>query len=459
MDICSSRKVFFGVGTFMIVKTNEGEGRLFKAPVVVRVDCRTYASQRQGLIKWTPPEEENPEGLKYKVEAATDFAPNVWKVLPTAENPRYTARTSNTERLVQLSAWANYTFRVTASGEHGVSAPGLSGGRRQRCRTLPGAPTKYPDDIKVANKFRNEILVTWKPMILAEQNGPYFSYVVSWQCTESRYCTDRRHSVQARQGESQFLIDGIPVDALVIIEVKAINSRGSKSHTILYRLPPNNGVSHRPNPPLIVSIDCKTYTSQRQALIRWSQDEDPTGFEYTVEGATKFAPKDWKVLPAADNPQYSAPTGRSNTERLVQLTPGAVYTFRLIATDTQNEARGSSFPGSPSTVNCATLPDRPYKNPAGVAVRAVAPQIIAITWTPLPRSESHGPGFHYEIFWKCSNNPKCEQTYSKRISSSHSEMAAIYNVPYPATYTVKVIAVNHLGESTAPAIPITAEIS
>lgn len=128
--------------------------------------------QRSAKISWIPGSDNNSPIKEYIIEYNTTFNPDVWTELKRVDHPIY-----NTA--VEVSPWANYTFRVRAVNDVGVSEPSVHSSTV--CRIPGDRPDKNPNNTRVSDYDPYSLYILWDVLLPIDHNGPDFAYVVTYQ--------------------------------------------------------------------------------------------------------------------------------------------------------------------------------------------------------------------------------------------------------------------------------------
>ncbi|KAH3848860.1 hypothetical protein DPMN_091243 [Dreissena polymorpha] len=123
-------------------------------------------------LRWTKGIANNEPVTYFIIQYSTTFNPDRWVSAVAVD---YTENTAT----IDLSPWVNYSFRVIAHNQIGLSAPSKQ--TLTICRTNPTVPFKNPANVKSIRNRRNKLKIEWSPMNQMEHNGAGFKYLVSYQ--------------------------------------------------------------------------------------------------------------------------------------------------------------------------------------------------------------------------------------------------------------------------------------
>ncbi|UYV67407.1 CHL1 [Cordylochernes scorpioides] len=184
------------------------------APRIVNINC----DGQTALIEWQPTGDQRAPILSYNIEYNTSFTPDLW--VPAF----YNIPAPDTMFKVSMSPWANYTFRVIARNKIGPSLPSSPS---ERCTTGIDVPYKNPEKVEGRGTHPDNLVISWTPMPLIEQNGPGFFYKVFWKREDipnSHWVKPEAIITDWRQNE--LVIDNQPTFKPYRIKVEAHNRKG-----------------------------------------------------------------------------------------------------------------------------------------------------------------------------------------------------------------------------------------
>ncbi|XP_049882057.1 neuroglian-like isoform X1 [Pectinophora gossypiella] len=184
-------------------------------PVIVSVTC----DRRVAIINWKDTSDNRAATLRYTIQYNTSFTPDTWDIV--SDNVPRADKTWT----IEMSPWANYTFRVIAWNKIGPSNP--SGHSQPMCTTQPDVPYKNPDNVEGKGTEPNNMIISWSKMPQIEHNGPGFYYLVSWR----RNITGQPwQEQQVRDWEqTDLLVPNTPTFVPYKIKVIAVNSKGTSN--------------------------------------------------------------------------------------------------------------------------------------------------------------------------------------------------------------------------------------
>ncbi|XP_048489016.1 neuroglian isoform X2 [Plutella xylostella] len=137
-------------------------------PELAGIEC----FEKVATLRWSPKGDNRAPILRFSIQYNTTFTPDTWDIA----NDNVPA--IDTSWTVDLSPWANYTFRVIAWNKIGPSMPSS---HSEVCTTQPDVPYKNPDNVEGKGTDPSNMVISWSPMPQIEHNGPGFYYLVSYR--------------------------------------------------------------------------------------------------------------------------------------------------------------------------------------------------------------------------------------------------------------------------------------
>ncbi|XP_039605039.1 neurofascin homolog (chicken) a isoform X16 [Polypterus senegalus] len=137
----------------------------------------TDPSERSVRLTWVPGDDNHSPIKEFLVQYEEDlWERGKWKNLTS-----YPGNLNSV--ILPLSPYVNYQFRVIAINEIGASRPSRPS---ERYRTSGAPPEVYPQKIRGAGSRKNNMEITWEPVVGTDQNGPNLRYMVWWRRRDSR---------------------------------------------------------------------------------------------------------------------------------------------------------------------------------------------------------------------------------------------------------------------------------
>ncbi|TRY58156.1 hypothetical protein DNTS_014193 [Danionella cerebrum] len=139
------------------------------------------------------------------------WEPGKWKELLRVASSQASAP-------LTLYCHINYQFRVIAVNSLGRSRPSMPS---ERYKTLPCAPDKNPESIKIVGHLPHQMDISWEPLWPMEHNGPGLEYKLSYRLlgVEDSWKEQmvKRHS---------FVVRGTPTFVPYEVKIQAFNNHG-----------------------------------------------------------------------------------------------------------------------------------------------------------------------------------------------------------------------------------------
>ncbi|XP_077545441.1 neuroglian-like isoform X1 [Haemaphysalis longicornis] len=190
-----------------------------------------------------------------------------------------------------------------------------------------------------------------------------------------------------------------------------------------------------PSPPELLRVDCNSFV----AVIEWKPTLEwgTPVLSYFTQYNTGFDGENWEDgavnIPATETKSY------------VPMSPGANYTFRVLARNKYGYS-----PPSEASSKCSTPEGVPHKNPHGVMGRGERPDNLVISWTPMSPFEHNAPGFFYKVLWKRDDIPGVMWD-SRNIEDWRQDHYVVDDQPTFKRYRIKVEAHNRRGQANTAA--------
>ncbi|KAA0202421.1 hypothetical protein HAZT_HAZT000084 [Hyalella azteca] len=188
------------------------------APRLVDVTC----NDKDASVEWQPQGDNRAPILGYIIQYNTSFTPDTW------ENAFDSVPSATTKFTVNLSPYANYTFRVIATNKIGPSLPSK---HSAVCTTPIAVPNKNPEGVEGKGTHKNNLVIKWSPMPEIEHNGPGFRYRVYWRRHDKPGSSWNTADVVEWQ-QDHFVVENQPTFKPYEIKVEAHNEKGQANVAI-----------------------------------------------------------------------------------------------------------------------------------------------------------------------------------------------------------------------------------
>ncbi|XP_031566380.1 fibronectin type III domain-containing protein-like [Actinia tenebrosa] len=134
----------------------------------------TGCYSRTTTITWKKGQDNDAPITHFVVEQESTYFPEEWHVIVNITDPTKTSYT------LQLTAWANLTFRMRAINKIGPSRASMPTPKGQ-CVTSVFRPLMFPKNFRGLPGKANELDIAWTPMTKLEAcNGPGLHYILNY---------------------------------------------------------------------------------------------------------------------------------------------------------------------------------------------------------------------------------------------------------------------------------------
>ncbi|XP_053267224.1 neural cell adhesion molecule L1-like protein [Pleuronectes platessa] len=163
-------------------------------------------------LKWIPGDDHNSSTTEFVIEyEESQWEPGNWKELLRVPGNHNSA-------VAKLHGHVDYCFRVSGVNAVGRGPPSEP---TERYKTLPAAPDKNPDNIKIEGHLPHEMNINWEPLLLIEHNGPGLEYKVSYKRQDME--EDWKEHMVKRHS---FVVKNAPTFVPYEIKIQAKNHQG-----------------------------------------------------------------------------------------------------------------------------------------------------------------------------------------------------------------------------------------
>lgn len=339
------------------------------APELNGIQCM----QNKAAITWSPRGDNRSPILHYTIQYNTSFTPASWDIafekVPSTE----------LSFVVDMSPWANYTFRVISYNKIGASPPSA---HSDVCTTQPDVPYKNPENVAAQGTEPNNLVISWTPMPEIEHNAPNFQYRVSWKRDIPAASWDSKDIYDWRQ--KNLVITDQPTFVRYLVKVVAINARG-ESNVAPEEVIGYSGEDRPLEAPTNFSMI--QVTSATSALLGWN----PVS-EESVRGHFKgYKIQTWTEQEGEEALREIVVKGDSNQSLVTQFKPYSKNFARVLAYN-------SVFNGPPSAVIDFDTPEGVPSPVQSLDAHPLGSSAFLLTWKkPLyPNGKLTGYKIYYE---------------------------------------------------------------
>ncbi|XP_031786698.1 neuroglian isoform X2 [Nasonia vitripennis] len=388
------------------------------SPTLLGVSC----TSNQAFVSWTPMGDNRSPILRYAIQYNTSFTPDTWEYakdhVPATEQ-RYA---------VQMSPWANYTFRVIAYNKIGPSQPSQ---HSHVCTTLPDVPYNNPDNVMGRGDDPQNLVISWTVMPQIEHNAPKFKYQVYYK--RDIPGEDWRIEEITNWKQNTLVINNQPTYQKYKIKVGALNEKGE------CREPPQEVIGYSgedvptASPGNFTLVEVRSSTT---ALLSWT----PVA-EETVKGELRgYKIETWTDKDGEpNNPREHNVKGGNKTYALVtKFIPFSKNFVRI-------RAYNGRFNGPPSEVLSFETPEGVPGTVMGLEAYPVGSTSMLLKWKkPI---EINGILTGYRISFQQVNGSKIgnEMERHPQITDPEATSAKLASLMPEAKYRISVRATTGAG--------------
>uniref|UniRef100_A0A8C1MMI0 Contactin 3a, tandem duplicate 1 n=1 Tax=Cyprinus carpio TaxID=7962 RepID=A0A8C1MMI0_CYPCA len=141
-------------------------------PLDIKVD---EVTETTSFVSWSPGPDNHSPVFAYNIQIRSPFSLG-WQAAKTV--PESLGGQQLSARVVELSPWVEYEFRVLATNSVGTGEPSKPS---QKIRTKDTLPRTTPARVSGGGGSRSELVITWEPVPEELQCGPGFGYVVAFR--------------------------------------------------------------------------------------------------------------------------------------------------------------------------------------------------------------------------------------------------------------------------------------
>ncbi|MCJ8736073.1 hypothetical protein PDJAM_G00254670 [Pangasius djambal] len=173
----------------------------------------TDPGARSVQLTWIPGDENNSPIKKFLIQYEDALHDSgTWHNLTEVPGTKTTAH-------LKLSPYVHYRFRVMALNDVGYSQPSQPS---HLYKTNPAAPDENPSEVKAMGTEHNNLVISWKPLMGLQSNGPALQYIVMWRQKD----LDKEWSSVTVANVSKFVVSGTPTFVPYEVKVQALNDYG-----------------------------------------------------------------------------------------------------------------------------------------------------------------------------------------------------------------------------------------
>ncbi|XP_037936247.1 neuroglian isoform X2 [Teleopsis dalmanni] len=389
------------------------------APRLTGIHCMNDKAE----ITWEPQGDNRSPILHYTIQFNTSFTPASWDIAYEKVPPTDVSFT------IDMSPWANYTFRVIAYNRIGASPPSE---HSEPCSTEPDVPFKNPDNVVGQGTEPDNLVISWTPMPEIEHNAPNFQYRVSWKRDIPAQLWENRNIFEWQQ--NNVVITNQPTFVRYLIKVVAINQKG-ESNVAAEEIVGYSGEDRPLEAPTNFSMI--QVTSATSAILGWN----PVTPE-SVRGHFKgYKIQTWTEVEGEEALREIHVKGDSNQALVTQFKPDSKNFARVLAYN-------GRFNGPPSAVIDFDTPEGVPSPVQSLEAYPLGSSAFWLTWKkPLnPNGKLTGYKIYYEEVKGSYVGERRE--HDPHITDPRITRMKMAGVKPNTKYRISITATTKMGEGT-----------
>ncbi|KAH8344677.1 hypothetical protein KR067_003077 [Drosophila pandora] len=389
------------------------------APKLLGITCQADKAE----ISWEPQGDNRSPILHYTIQFNTSFTPASWDAAYE--------KVPNTDFsfVVQMSPWANYTFRVIAFNKIGPSPPSA---HSESCTTQPDVPHKNPDNVVGQGREPNNLVISWTPMPEIEHNAPGFQYRVNWKRDIPAAPWENQNIYDWRQ--NNIVITDQPTFVKYLIKVVAINEKG-ESNVAAEEVVGYSGEDRPLDAP--TNFTMRQITSSTSGYMAWT----PVS-EESVRGHFKgYKIQTWTEKEGEEGLREIHVKGDTHNALVTQFKPDSKNFARILAYN-------GRFNGPPSAVIDFDTPEGVPSPVQGLDAYPLGSSAFWLTWKkPLyPNGKLTGYKIYYEEVQGSYVGERRE--YDPHITDPRVTRMKMAGLKPNSKYRISITATTKMGEGS-----------
>uniref|UniRef100_A0ABD2WQQ1 Neuroglian n=1 Tax=Trichogramma kaykai TaxID=54128 RepID=A0ABD2WQQ1_9HYME len=391
------------------------------SPTLTGISC----GSNEAYVSWIPMGDNRSPILRYAIQYNTSFTPDTWEFakdhVPATEQ-RYS---------IQMSPWANYTFRVIAFNKIGPSQPSA---HSQVCTTLPDVPYKNPDNVAGRGDDPQNLIISWTVMPQIEHNAPKFMYRVYYKrdIPGEKWTIEDIHEWR----RNSLRINNQPTYQRYKIKVGAINEKGECREQPTEIIGYSGEAEPTMAPTNFTLVEVRSSTS---ALLSWS----PVTLE-SVRGELRgYKIETWTERDGEESLREYDVKGGNKTYALVnKFIPFSKNSVRI-------KAYNGRYHGPPSETLTFDTPEGVPGTVMGLEAYPVGSNTILLKWNkPI---EINGILTGYKITYQIVNGSKIGNEIERRppITDPEATNAKLSGLMPETKYRISIRGTTRAGSGEA----------
>ncbi|XP_028925266.1 contactin-2 [Ornithorhynchus anatinus] len=328
-------------------------------------------------LSWSRGFDNHSPIAKYTIQART-LPAGQWK--PVRTEPVNIEGNAETARVLNLTPWMDYEFRVVASNILGTGEPS---GPSSKIRTKEAAPSVAPSGLSGGGGAPGELIINWTPMLREYQNGDGFGYLLSFRKQGS---VDWR-TTRVFQAESLHYVyrnETIQPYTPFEVKIRGYNRKGEGPESL-------TAIVHS------AEEEPRVAPAKVTAKAALASEVDVT-WEPVTRGDTNGVLLGYEIRYWKDGDKEAAAdrvrtAGLDTTARVTGLHPSTKYHITVRAYN-----RAGTGPASPSA-NVTTMKPPPRRPPGNISWM-FSTSSITIKWDPVVPLPDESPITGYKMLYR-----------------------------------------------------------
>nr|XP_055043478.1 contactin-4 isoform X1 [Misgurnus anguillicaudatus] len=385
-------------------------------PLDIRVDEITETTS---VVSWHPGPDNHSPVFAYNIQIRSPFSLG-WQAAKTV--PETLGGDQLTARVVELSPWVEYEFRVLATNSIGTGEPSKPS---QKIKTKDALPRTTPARVSGGGGSRSELVITWEPVPEELQCGPGFGYVVAFRPLGGQ---NWMQAAVTSPDASRYIFknDSIPPFSPFHVKVGVYNNRGEGPFgptTTIYSA--EDEPSRAPGRVRVKSL------SASEVEVSWK----PLPWSTSRTRIMGYELRYWSTKDKADTASVMRTVGNRTSAVIRGLDPSSTYYIKLKAYNTAGVGPDSAV------VNVTTKRPPPSQSPAKVMWNTTDSKLI-LRWDHVKALENESEVMGYKVMYKQSrqSRPSVVETNNTSLELS---------LPVDEDYIIQIKPVSEGGEGSS----------
>ncbi|XP_697914.4 contactin-4 isoform X1 [Danio rerio] len=385
-------------------------------PLDIRVD---EVTETTSFVSWSPGPDNHSPVFAYNIQIRSPFSLG-WQAAKTV--PESLGGQQSSARVVELSPWVEYEFRVLATNSIGTGEPTKPS---QKIRTKDTMPRITPARVSGGGGSRSELVITWEPVPEEQQAGPGFGYVVAFRPLGGQ---NWMQAAVTSPDASRYIFknDSIPPFSPFHVKVGVYNNKGEGPFgpvTTIY--------SAEEEPSRAPSRIRAKSLSASEVEVSWK----PLPWSTSRTRIMGYELRYWSTKDRPDTASVMRTVGNRTSAVIRGLDPSSTYNIKLKAYNSAGVGPDSAV------VNVTTKRPPPSQSPVKVMWNTTDSKLI-LKWDHVKALENESEVMGYKVMYKQSRQtrPSVVETNSTSLELS---------LPVDEDYIIQIKPVSEGGEGSS----------